>query len=79
MTAVDFDPIVFEKAERTAERHGTTLVDLLRGLVNGYAAEADMYEEDSADLAALRDAMAHDDGTRYTADQVDRMLDGVEG
>lgn len=47
-----------------------TLAERLQPVITGWA-EA---REDAVDLAVLRDAMAHDDGTRYSADEVARIL-----
>lgn len=68
---VDMD--VLYDAERDSRSAGMTLVERLQQVISGWA-EA---REDADDLAVLRDAMAHDDGTRYSADEVDRMLDDV--
>lgn len=68
---VDMD--VLYDAERDSRNEGMTLVERLQMVIAGWA-EA---REDADDLAALNEAMAHDDGTRYSADDVDRMLDGV--
>lgn len=68
---VDMD--VLYNAERDSRDEGMTLVERLQAVIAGWA-EA---QEDADDLAALQDAMAHDDGTRYSADEVDRMLDDV--
>ena len=68
---VDMD--VLYDAERDSRSAGVTLVERLQQVIAGWAES----REDADDLAMLTHAMAHDDGTRYTADEVDRMLDGV--
>ncbi len=69
---VDMD--VLYDAERDSRDSGVTLVERLQNVIAEWA----QAREDADDLAALQDAMAHDDGTRYSADDVDRMLDGME-
>lgn len=68
---VDMD--VLYEAERDSRNEGMTLVERLQDVIAGWAEAC----EDADDLAALQEAMAADDGTRYSADDVDRMLDGV--
>lgn len=68
---VDMD--VLYDAERDSRDGGVTLVERLQNVIAEWA----QAREDADDLAVLQDAMAHDDGTRYSADDVDRMLDGV--
>ena len=46
MTSIAFDTVTYDKAARTAERHGTTLDAILTGIVNGYAAEDDLHVDD---------------------------------
>ena len=51
-----------------------TLIERLQQVITGRAEDC----EDADDLAVLRDAMAHDNGTWYSADEVDRILDSAE-
>lgn len=57
----------FYEGERIARNEGQTLV----GKIESWIAE---YIDDADDLAALRDAMEEDDGTRYTTAQVREEL-----
>lgn len=68
---VDMD--VLYNAERDSRDEGVTLIERLQGVIAEWAES----REDADDLAALNEAMKDDDGTRYSADEVDRMLDGV--
>lgn len=70
---VPIDMDILYDAERDSRDAGMTLVERLQQVIAGWA-EA---REDADDLAVLHDAMARDDGTRYSPDEVDRMLDGV--
>ncbi|MGV9181921.1 type II toxin-antitoxin system RelB family antitoxin [Arcanobacterium canis] len=56
-----------ELVRRYADFEGKTISDFIRDAI---------FEkiEDAHDIASLRKAIAEDDGTRYTLDEVEKML-----
>lgn len=57
----------YYRGETLARNEGVSLYDKFNEWLRDYI-------EDSDDLAALNDAVANDNGIRYTPDEVDRML-----
>ena len=56
----------YYRGETLARNEGVSLYDKFNEWLRDYI-------EDSDDLAALNDAVANDNGIRYTPDEVDRM------
>jgi hypothetical protein len=81
MTTLSFDPATFDKAEATAKRHGTSIRDIVNGIINGYAAENETLEhaEDlvisDARANRLNKSMKSGEGTTYksSAELMDHM------